>query len=388
MLTYLSSKHNPSSKERAQAIVEFAIVLPILLMILVGLLEVGRMIFQYAAITNASREAARYASAVGLADGTSYNKYQYCAGIKDVAKRAAFTSNLSDSDIAITYDHGTGGSTFDTCDGSVDTGVSINTGTNFDRATVTITTVYRPMVNLVPIPQRTITSTSSRTILGILQLDTTVSSGGGAPGGGPGGSGTSTPTSTATSTTTPTETATPRNPSKTPKFVATFTPVNTDTPAPPTNTPTATATATFTSTPTSTGTATDTPTPLTCASITAGSIFVSNKTMTTTVSNPMSDPLTISGIVVKWNSASGASGGKTLTLNKADYGATNLWSGTNSTGTQAIPISPAVTVAAGKFSSTFAFTFDKNYDFPTGQTSIQFSLSSPSCGTFSITTSK
>jgi hypothetical protein len=102
----------------------------------------------------------------------------------------------------------------------------------------------------------------------------------------------------------------------------------------------------------------------------------------------MSDPLTISSIVVNWNHVSGASGGKTLTLNKVDYGATNLWSGTNSTGTQTIPISPAVTVAAGGFSSTFTFTFDKNYDFPTGKTSIQFNLSSPNCGTFSITTSK
>ena len=48
--------------KRAQAIVEFAIVLPILLMLLVGIFEVGRLIFMYAAVTNASREAARYGS--------------------------------------------------------------------------------------------------------------------------------------------------------------------------------------------------------------------------------------------------------------------------------------------------------------------------------------
>jgi len=55
-----------------QAIVEFAIALPILLALLVGILEVGRMLFIYAAVTNASREAVRYASAVGLDDSGSY----------------------------------------------------------------------------------------------------------------------------------------------------------------------------------------------------------------------------------------------------------------------------------------------------------------------------
>jgi len=51
---------------RAQAIVEFAITLPILMALLVGILEVGRMVFIYSAVNNASREASRYASAVGL----------------------------------------------------------------------------------------------------------------------------------------------------------------------------------------------------------------------------------------------------------------------------------------------------------------------------------
>ena len=377
--SHKNTPENTPVKERAQAIVEFAIVLPILLMILFGLLEVGRMIFQYAAVTNASREAARYASAVGLADGTSYKKYQYCDGIKAVAKQAAFVMSLSNSDIAISYDHGTSGTTFDTCDGPVDTGVSINSGTNFDRATVTITTTYRPMVNLIPIPARPVTSASSRTILGVLELDSIVGG-----GGGPGGTPTNTPTATlpATSTHTPTETATPKHPTHTPRFAATFTPVNTDTPAAPTNTPTVTATVT------STGTATNTPTPFACASVNAAAINISNKVMSTSLSNPSGEALTVSSILVQWNSGSGAPGNNTLTLDKVEYGSTSLWTVDDVSGSLLIPLSPSITVPAGSTSSTFSFTFDKNYNFPTGRTSIRFNLSTPSCGSFSVITTK
>ena len=101
MFTLFSLQKKRLPTKRAQAIVEFAIVLPILLMMLVGILEVGRMVFIYAGVTNASREAARYASAIGLADGGVYNKYQYCSKIREVAERAAFLANVSDTDILI-----------------------------------------------------------------------------------------------------------------------------------------------------------------------------------------------------------------------------------------------------------------------------------------------
>jgi hypothetical protein len=88
---------------------------------------------------------------------------------------------------------------------------------------------------------------------------------------------------------------------------------------------------------------------------------------------------------VKWNQSTGASGSKALALKKAEYGTTSLWSGTDGTGTRLIPLSPTVTIPAGGNSSTFTFTFDANYDFPVGLTSIKFTVSSPSCENFSIT---
>jgi Flp pilus assembly protein TadG len=168
MLTPFSSQKHNLPKERAQAIVEFAIVLPILMMLLVGILEVGRMIFIYSAVNNASREAARYASAVGLADGGVYNKYQYCSEIRNVAKRSAFLITLADPNITITYDDGPGTSTFDDCPTvTADTTVKVDSG---QRVNVSVTATYNPMVNLVPVSSRTFTSRSSRTILGILEL--------------------------------------------------------------------------------------------------------------------------------------------------------------------------------------------------------------------------
>jgi len=163
---FTSFNPQKSRTERAQAIVEFAIVLPILMMLLVGILEAGRMVFIYAAVNNASREAARYASAYGD-NGAGVAKYQDCNGITDMAKRSAFFTPLT---ITMAYDHGTTASTFDTCTGATDSAVVVNSGTNVDRATVTVSATYKPMVKLLPLPTRTVTATSSRTILGILEL--------------------------------------------------------------------------------------------------------------------------------------------------------------------------------------------------------------------------
>src|SRR3990172_3410921 len=149
---------------RGQAIVEFAIALPVLMVLLVGLLEVGRMVFILSAVNNASREAVRYASAIGL-DESGNNKYQYCDGIRNMARRSAFFLNLADGDISVAYDHGPGTESYDTCSGSVDTAVDVSTG---DRVLVTVTATYGPMVNLIPLGTRTVTSSSYRTIMGIV----------------------------------------------------------------------------------------------------------------------------------------------------------------------------------------------------------------------------
>ena len=50
-----------SDRSRGQALVEFALVIPIFLLFLVALFDVGRAVFAYNTLTNAAREGARLA---------------------------------------------------------------------------------------------------------------------------------------------------------------------------------------------------------------------------------------------------------------------------------------------------------------------------------------
>jgi Flp pilus assembly protein TadG len=386
-----NSKGNNFSRSRAQAMVEFAIVLPILMALLVGILEVGRMVFIYAAVTNASREASRYASAVGREDTYGYEKYRYCQGIQNAAKHSAFLISLSR--IQILYDKG---STVLTCDATIgeDADISVDSG---DRVIVTVEADYKPMLKLLPLPSRKFSSTSARTILGIFELGSNPVSGGGGGGGSASGTltaiantqtaiaGTPANTSTATSiaaTNTPTATAgafstfTPL-PSSTPTGTATKTPTASFT-------PTASSTPTQTFTPTMTFTPTATPTSVTgCGSVTHGSITTASnkKTMTMTITNPNNYSITVSNVQVTWNAATGASGNNTLTLQSISLGSAT-WTVIDSTGNVTSTPSTTVTIPANT-TSTITFTFDKNYANPSNN-SITINLSTPGCESYPI----
>lgn len=47
-------------KERGQSLVEFAFIIPVLMLILLGVFDFGRAFYAYNAISNAAREGARY----------------------------------------------------------------------------------------------------------------------------------------------------------------------------------------------------------------------------------------------------------------------------------------------------------------------------------------
>ena len=49
-------------QEGAQGMVEFALILPLLLLVVFGIIELGRLLVIYSSVGTASREAARYAS--------------------------------------------------------------------------------------------------------------------------------------------------------------------------------------------------------------------------------------------------------------------------------------------------------------------------------------
>ena len=370
-------------KNRAQAMVEFAIALPILLMLLYGILEAGRLLFLYSTIVTASRQAVRYGSATGVGTG-GVPRYQDCAGIRAAANKADFLNSFDDSDIVITYDDGPGTAGTnpstnpptvppwrDVCDGAVDTGVTPSTA-NTTRINVIIRGDFFPIVpKLVPFIERSVANNdpikgaSARTILVSISIAVT------AP---PQTWEASTPTYTFTPTNTLTNT-----PTKTPTQTPSFTPVFTNTPS---RTPTRTLTPTITFTPTITRTPTRTPsptlslTPTTCPS--HGPITVSGNSMVMTINNSTASVLTIDNIVVFWNHDKGHATGddKTLKLNSVTLGS-QLWSGTSDGPNQTINPSGATTIPMGI--STIIFTFNQSYDNLDTTEKILINLLSPGC---------
>ena len=49
-----------SHHQLGQSLVEFALILPILVLLLVGIFDLGRVVYYYSALQNAAREGARY----------------------------------------------------------------------------------------------------------------------------------------------------------------------------------------------------------------------------------------------------------------------------------------------------------------------------------------
>ncbi|MCL6560135.1 MAG: pilus assembly protein [Firmicutes bacterium] len=76
---------------RGQALVELALVLPILILLVMGAIEFGRVFNSYLLITNASREGAR----AGITG-------EYDTEIRTRVKTVADSLSLTDSDITIT----------------------------------------------------------------------------------------------------------------------------------------------------------------------------------------------------------------------------------------------------------------------------------------------
>lgn len=56
----MNTWHNPSRRTRGQSLIEFALVLPILLVLIISAIEIGRLFFTKIVITNAAREGAYY----------------------------------------------------------------------------------------------------------------------------------------------------------------------------------------------------------------------------------------------------------------------------------------------------------------------------------------
>jgi len=93
-------------KKNGQGLVEFALILPVLLLLLFGIIDFGWMIFNYSQLYNAMREATRYGSVVGFVPGQS--QMTNCPEIRNqIVRNAGFSGvKATTSYINIWYDDG------------------------------------------------------------------------------------------------------------------------------------------------------------------------------------------------------------------------------------------------------------------------------------------
>ncbi len=308
-------------QEKAQALLEFALIVPLMLLIVYGLIEFGRLLATYSMLTTASREGARYGAAAGDV-GAAVPHYADCAGIIAAAKKQAILVNLQDADIEIGYDSGPGTTLNIGCPPAE----HIHLG---DRVVVKVDGSFEPLVPIVPISPMSISLKTARTILKDVTIVGTLPA--------PEATNTHTPPPP-TITHTPTETSTPtptNTPTSTPTETPTITPTIDGVPSvTPTNT--ATPTQTPTSTPTETPTQLPTATPI-CSIYANNPLNIDGNTQEVSwqVLNERPDTLILSILGINWPTV----GPNSPKLDYINFGLTSdsgilIWDGN-------IPNSPA-----------------------------------------------
>jgi hypothetical protein len=126
-----------------QGLVEFSLILPVVLLLILGIIEFGRLMITYTAISSASREGARFGAAVGNEDFGILPPFEDCVGIRDAVKTVSRAfMQIEDSMISIQYDKGPGTGIYSTCAPSSE---EVELG---DRIIVKITTTYEPLIPL------------------------------------------------------------------------------------------------------------------------------------------------------------------------------------------------------------------------------------------------
>lgn len=103
--------HRRSRKaNRGQGLVEFALVLPVMLFMLLGIIDFARVMVIYSGISNGAREAVRYGAVPGR-HGDGSRNYQDCAQMRALIDEAVPLMSVPDDDIKIGFDHGSGAPT-------------------------------------------------------------------------------------------------------------------------------------------------------------------------------------------------------------------------------------------------------------------------------------
>ncbi len=363
---------------RAQAMVEFMLVMPILIILLYGIIEFSRLIFIFASVSNASRQAARYGAGAGeVNDGTTF--YQDCEGIREVANESAILVEFED--INITYDRGltedgeqipiadiNPNPNADTCP------IEDNLIQNGDRIIVQVTANYEPILQILPLEPLTIVSANARTFLISIPIF-----------------GSAVPTGFKAESPTPSRVPTSGIPTETLPPTFTHVPPISGTQGfkTPFNTFTPTITLTPSLTPPPTWTSSVTPTFISCTGVTNvahGGLEFEENTMSMNILNNTGHRLTAAQVYVEWNHDNGHNGNdSTLRLTQIQFTGQAPWNGDILAPSAFIP-AYYPTIPTGV--STIKFVFQQNYDTLDGTERIIITIGTPGCANYPIDSSK
>jgi hypothetical protein len=96
-------QHRSSWKLRAQGLVEFALIVPVLLLTLFGIIDLGWIVFNYSQVYNSLREATRYGSVSGFVTPPQMVR---CDDIKNRILGGAGFSGVKANQVTVWYDDG------------------------------------------------------------------------------------------------------------------------------------------------------------------------------------------------------------------------------------------------------------------------------------------
>lgn len=95
-------------RDRGASLIEFALVAPLLFLLIFGVIEFARVIHGFSTVWSVAREGARYATTVGDTDGMNGPNYLDCDAIVDAALSKVAGIAIDDGDITVKYFDDTG----------------------------------------------------------------------------------------------------------------------------------------------------------------------------------------------------------------------------------------------------------------------------------------
>lgn len=368
-------KHLRGNKTRGQAMVEFMLALPLLLLLIYGTLEVARLIFVFSSVANASRQAAKFGAGAGEINNVAF--YQDCDAIRDVAESSAIIVDFDE--VNITYDRGVNQNgtqipisdinpnpDFDSCP------VEDDMIRNGDRIIVQVSASYEPILSIIPIDPIKVVSANAKTFLiSVPVVGSAMPQGFSAETPTPSQiptlfSFTNTPTIIPTLTKpgspggggVPPKTATSITP------FLTFTPVNT---AAPTRIPSIT------------------PSPISCTGlkgVSHGPLVINGNFMEMEILNNTDHLLSTAQIYVEWNHDTGHKdpANSTLHLKRSTLEDQNLSVDVHSPSAYIDGFYPFIPIGESKI----MFMFDQVYDVPDGTERIIITISTPGCVNYPV----